>query len=58
MSIRDVPDGLPEGLHGILQDLKETVDKLAGEHLKNDKAMTYDDAIDIGLIDESFKKVT
>jgi hypothetical protein len=57
MSLPDVPDGLPPGLHDLLQALKETVERLDGEQIKNDKAMTYDDAIDIGLIDKDFVKI-
>lgn len=57
MSLPGVPTGLPPGLNDLLQALKETVEKLDGEQIKNDKAMTYDDAIEIGLIDKDFKKI-
>jgi hypothetical protein len=57
MSISDVPEGLPIGMFNILRDLKEAVEKLTGEHVTNDKAITYDDAIEIGLIDKNFDKV-
>lgn len=57
MSLPDVPQGLPQGLFDLLSAMKETVEKLNGDFVKNDKAMTYDDAIDIGLIDEDFEKI-
>ena len=57
MSLGDVPEGLPAGLHDFLLAVKESVENLKGDHIQNDKAITYDDAIEIGLIDKDFKKI-
>jgi len=57
MSLPGVPEGLPQGLFDLLSAMKEKVEILSGDFVKNDKAMTYDDAIEIGLIDEDFEKI-
>jgi hypothetical protein len=56
-SLPDVPEGLPLGLYNLISGMKELLEKLNGDYDTNDKAITYDDAIDIGLIDEDFEKV-
>ena len=57
MSLPDVPDGLTQGMFDLLRAMKHAVERLDGEQLQNEKAMTYDDAIAIGLIDENFEKI-
>lgn len=57
MSLQGVPEGLPPGLFDLLQAMKNAIERLDGEQMQNHKAMTFDDAIEIGLIDKDFEKI-
>jgi len=56
--IPDVPPGLPMGLFTFLSRVKEAVDVIAGRRgTQLNKVVTYQDLIDMNLIDKNYDKV-
>lgn len=51
--IHDLPKGLDHETAEFLISLKEAVEELLGNRLPASKAMTYQDARDIGLINKN-----
>lgn len=61
--IPDVPHGVPAGMSLFLSRVKEVLDVLTGRVGRTNslpprsQAVTYQDLIDMGLIDEDYEKV-
>lgn len=56
-NITGIPKNINFETSEFFRSLKEAVEELAGNKKPDKKAATYQDLIDIGIIDKDFKKI-